>query len=158
MGSTDSYGHAMKRDGRPTTPAAEFRSPDAEQMVRRLIVHLPQEQLNPAHSHAVRLNALPIGMDLWADYYLRPNGEVVVVGDDFDHPDRDTIYTDRVTLLFVLSWGTETYSELQQFLPERAPGAADCLFCQRPGANADQRRTCLDCGGVGWFPPTFASD
>jgi hypothetical protein len=63
-------------------------------VVSQLIAKLPAEQLDPARTHAARLNALPIGGDMWADYYLRPNGTVVIVGEDFDQPDVDSEYSD----------------------------------------------------------------
>jgi hypothetical protein len=77
-------------------------SPRAEELVKLLIGKLPAEQLDPARTHAARLQALPIGGSMWADYYLRPNGQVVIVGDDFDHP-RQTACT-RTGSAFYQSW------------------------------------------------------
>jgi hypothetical protein len=41
---------------------------------------------------------------MWADYYLRPNGEVVIVGEDFDHPDMDSVHSDWKRVLPVLAF------------------------------------------------------
>jgi hypothetical protein len=84
-------------------------SPRAEQIVSRLIANLPSDQLDPERTHAARLAALPIGVSMCADYYLGSNGEVVVVGADFVHPDVDTIHTDFSTVRRVLIWGAKRY-------------------------------------------------
>src|SRR4051812_7786531 len=66
-------------------------SPLAEQVVSRLIADLSEDLPEEARGHAGRLMALPIGTSLWAEYFLRANGEVVVVGGDLDHPEVDTV-------------------------------------------------------------------
>jgi len=86
-------------------------SPLAEQIVSRLIESLSAEQLDPAHTRAAHLKALPIGTSLWADYYLRPDGEIVIVG-DLDQPDKESVYSDWPRVLPVLVWGSERYPEL----------------------------------------------
>src|SRR5262249_37451667 len=101
-------------------------SPLAEQLVSRLIAALPADQLDPTRTHAVRLRALPIGGSMWADYYLRPNGQVVIVGEDFDNPEVDSVYSDWRRVLPVLVWGAQRYPELRELLPVRGPGAVDC--------------------------------
>lgn len=58
------------------------------------------------------MSALHIGESIWADYYLRPSGEVVVVSEDFDHPDMDTVDTDRSNMLRARGWESERYREL----------------------------------------------
>jgi hypothetical protein len=130
----------------------EVWSPRAEQVVSRLIAELPPEQLDPARTHAARLSALPIGGSMWADYYLRPNGEVVIVGADFDHPDVDSVYTDRLRVLSALVWGSERYPELRELLPPREPGATDCPCLRHPNFFGPGKVICPECGGVGWLP------
>ncbi|HJT77657.1 MAG TPA: hypothetical protein VJ739_10695 [Gemmataceae bacterium] len=127
-------------------------SSHAEAVVKRLITSLPTEQLGPARTHAARLDALPIGGSMWADYYLRANGEVIIVGEDFDHPDVDSVYTDRLRVLSVLVWGAERYPELRDLLPEREPGATDCQCRQYPDFFGPGKIICQECGGVGWLP------
>jgi hypothetical protein len=91
---------------------------------------------------------------MWADYYLRPNGEVVVVGEDIDHPDMDTVHTDRLTVLRTLVWGSERYPELRELLPRRGLHAIDCKCLQHPEFFGRGKFRCGDCGGIGWIEPT----
>jgi hypothetical protein len=127
-------------------------SPQAERVVSRLIAELPPDQLDPGRTHAARLSALPIGGSMWADYYLRPNGEVVIVGEDFDHPDVDSVHTEWLRVLMVLVWGSERYPELRELLPQRTPGATDCRCLQHPNFFGPGKLICSECGGVGWLP------
>jgi hypothetical protein len=126
----------------------------AEEVVSRLIAALPAEKLDPARTHAARLGALPIGGSMWADYYLRPSGEVVIVGEDLYRPDVDSVSTDRLRVLSVLVWGSERYPELRELLPVCDPGATDCLCLQHPDIFGTGKVICGTCGGVGWLPTT----
>lgn len=90
---------------------------------------------------------------MWADYYLRPNGEVVVVGEDDDFPDVDTVHADRSAVLRVLVWGSRRYPELRVLLPARPLGAVDCRCRQFP-IFADGKVLCSECGALGWLPPS----
>lgn len=133
-------------------------SPRAEQIVSSLIAGLPPDQLDPARTDAVRLGALPIGGSMWATYYLRPNGEVVVVGDDIDHPDVDTVRTDWSNVLRVLIWGAGRYPELRELLPVRVPGAIDCPTCQSIPMFGEGKVLCPTCDGLHWLPPGTPPD
>src|ERR1700731_832197 len=88
----------------------------AEEIVSRLIATLPSD---PSDTHVARLNALPICWSLWAGYYLRANGDVIVVGADIDAPDVDTIYTDRTHRLSQIVVGSSRYPELRELIPDR---------------------------------------
>jgi hypothetical protein len=123
----------------------------AEQVVARLIAGLAPEVLDPSRTHAARLNALPIGGSMWADYYLRPNGEVVIVGEDIERPELDSVYTDRSHVLSTLVWGAERYPKLQKLLPIREPGARDCR-CRAIPIFAEGKVLCPECCGLGWLP------
>jgi hypothetical protein len=125
-------------------------SPLAEEVVSHLIAALASDQLDPTRTHAARLRALPIGGSMWADYYLRPNGEVVVVGEDLDHPEVDSVYSDWRRVLPVLVWGAQRYPELRQLLPVRSPGAIDCR-CRLIPLFAEGKVLCPECGGLGWL-------
>ena len=132
-------------------------SPRAEQIVSRLIAGLRAEQLDPACTHAARLAALPIGGSMWADYYVRPNGEVVVVGADLDYPDVDTIHTDRSNVLRVLVWGAKRYPELLELLPVRGLGAVDCPTCRSIPIFDEGKVLCPTCDGLHWMPPATST-
>jgi hypothetical protein len=123
----------------------------AEQVVSRLIAGLNSAQLDPTRNHCARLRALHIGASMWADYYLRPNGEVVVVGEDIDQPDVDTIHTERSSVLRALVWGAQRFPELQALLPTRPPGAVDCQ-CRQIPVFAEGKVLCSVCGALGWLP------
>ena len=127
----------------------------ADQIVSRLIAALPPQELDPVRTHTVRLGALHIGGSMWADYYLRPNGEAVVVGEDYDHPEVDTIHTDRSNVMRLLVWGSKRYPELKELLPIRPPGAVDCRCRQYP-IFAEGKVLCSECGALGWLPPAEA--
>jgi len=122
----------------------------AQEVVSGLLARLPAKEHYPG-SHANRLGALPIGCDMWADYYLRPNGEVVIVGEDFDRPEIDSVYLEWNRLLPVLVWGSERYPELRELLPVRGQEAIDCR-CRTHRLFVDNRLRCLECGGIGWLP------
>lgn len=128
---------------------APMWSPLAQRVVSQLIADLPEEPTSDLVSHARRLNALPIGWSMWAGYLLRANGEVVVVGEDFDLPDLETIYVEPAKVLGVLVWGTERYPELRQLLPVRGPGTVDCR-CRTIPVFAEGKVICWECGGLGW--------
>lgn len=125
-------------------------SPRADEVVSGLIAKLGGEQLDPGRTHAARLKALSIGGSLWADYYLRSNGEVVFVGEDFDQPDVDSVYSDWKRVLPVLVWGSERYPELRELLPVRSPGAVDCP-CRANPLFAEGKVLCPECAGLGWL-------
>lgn len=126
-------------------------SPLAEQIVSRLIAESPAHWPEDLRVHAERLVALPLGWSLWASYFLRANGEVVVVGDDVDHPEVDTTYTESSHVLRALVWGSKHYPELKSLLPVRAPGAVDC-GCRAIPVFAEGKVLCPECGGLGWLP------
>jgi hypothetical protein len=128
-------------------------SPQAEQIVTLLIASLSPDQLDSTRTHAARLAALPIGGSMWADYYLRPSGEVVIVGEDEDQLEVDSVYTDRSHVLRVLVWGAKQYPELRELLPVRGPGAIDCPTCRSIALFGEGKVLCPTCGGLHWLPP-----
>jgi hypothetical protein len=129
-------------------------TPEAERLVEDLIARLMATRLpEQTRSEVTRLNALPIGGSMWSAHYLRPTGEVVVVGEDPDRRDEDRIYTDRVRVLWTIVLGARLYPELRQLIPERVPGATACRCLQHPDIFGPDGAICPDCGGVGWLPP-----
>lgn len=137
--------------GRRAAGGSDVWSSRAEQVVSRLIAGLPPEQLDPTRTHTARLGALHIGGSMWADYYLRPNGEVVIVGEDDDHPEVDTVYTDRSHVLRTLVWGAQRYPELRELLPARPADAVDC-GCRQVPIFSEGKVLCSTCGALGWLP------
>lgn len=127
-------------------------SSHAEQVVTQLIAELSAERRDPTVTHAARLGALPIGCDMWSDYYLRPNGDVVIVGEDLRHPDVDSVHRDHSRLMSVLVWGSERYPQLKDLIPARPDGATDCECKLWPEWFIQKRLICGTCGGVGWIP------
>lgn len=132
-------------------------SQQAEQIVSRLIAALSVVQRDPTRNHTARLRALHIGGSMWADYYLRPNGEVVVVGEDYECPEVDTVHTDRSSVLRVLVWGAKRYPELGELLPTRPPDAVDCRCRQHP-IFGEGKVLCAECGALSWLPPSPDAD
>lgn len=94
-------------------------SPEAEQVVSRLLSNLVPT------AESDRLSAIPIGVSMWASYFLRPNGEVVVLGEDDDRPEIVTIHTETTHVLRTLVWGSKRYPVLKRLLPIRGPRAID---------------------------------
>jgi hypothetical protein len=127
-------------------------SPRAEQVVANLLAALPANLDAATLANALRLSALPIGGSLWSECYLRPSGEVVFVGEDLDHPDVDTVYSDPIRVLMVLVWGSERYPELKELIPSREAGATNCVCIEHPEIFGRGKLICSVCGGVGWLP------
>jgi hypothetical protein len=127
-------------------------TPHAEQVVSRLIAGISPEKLDPTTlANVERLQALYVGTDMWAGCYLRPNGEVVFIGSDWDRPDEASVSTERSVVLRMIVWGSERYPELRELLPVRPPHAFDCPCRQNP-LFAEGKVLCQDCGGMGWLP------
>ena len=137
---------------------------EARDLVESLIAALPTDLPPQTLESAQRLGALPIGTGLWAEYYLRPGGEVVIVGADLDRPDEITVATERKRVLEVLTWGGRRYPALLRLIPARPPDGIDCGWCSQKAQVlhdslifAEMRRflemlICQECGGVGWVP------
>jgi hypothetical protein len=105
----------------------------AEQTVRRLIDdHPPRDEW--VRQQAERLGALFTGWDLWSCWFLRPSGEVVIVGEDIDVPESEGVYSDRRHQLSALTAASRLYPEIGMLLPLREPSAIDCL-CVRHQHN-----------------------
>lgn len=126
-------------------------SPEAESTVRRAMAsHPPRNEWLRYQSY--RLDALYVGSDLWSSWFLLPSGEVVIVGEDFDAPEVDSRYSDRLHALRAISGASRLYPELAVLLPAREVGAADCECVAHPQIFGAGRVICPDCGGVGWLP------
>jgi hypothetical protein len=136
-------------------------SPEAEAAVRRLMA---EPHPTPwVQGHCERLGAASVGGSMWAWYFLRPAGQVVIVGEDEDRPDADSVYVDRAHQLSALVWLSRRHPEFGGLLPAREPGAADCRCVGIPVLGPG-KVICSVCGGVGWLPaqrhaePSAAAD
>jgi hypothetical protein len=126
-------------------------SQKAEETVRRIMADQPP--VDPwVKYQADRLGALFAGWDLWSCWFLRPSGEVVVVSEDLDKPESESVYRDRRHLLSALSGASRLHPELSELLPTREPGAIDCLCAEHPQLFGLGKIICQDCGGLGWLP------
>lgn len=126
-------------------------SPRAKEIVEQLIAELPENTHNITHVR--RLNALPIFGSMWADYYLRPTGEIVIVGEDFDHPDVDSVYSEWDRVLPILVSGSRRYPQLRELLPVRGSDDVDCPCQTIPLAIFREGKViCSECKGLGWLP------
>ncbi len=134
-----------------TSPWGDVWSPQAERVVSRLLANLPPHLTPEVRSDAARFWAIPIGWDLWGLYFLRVNGDVVVLGEELDHPEAVTVHTEPGRVLGMLVWGSKQYPELMQLFPVRGPNSVDCPCMAHP-IFATRKVICRECGGLGWLP------
>lgn len=105
---------------------------------------------------AAREGALPICWSLWALMCLRPNGEVVVIGDDLDHPELAVVHSDWKHLVSALVLGSKRYPQLRELIPIRGPDAVDCSACDDIPRELKGTFRCLECSGLGWVPANIS--
>ncbi len=102
--------------------------------------------------HAERLGALFAGWDLWSCWFLRPSGEVIIIGEDDTQSESEGVYSDRQHVLSAISGASRLYPELAWLLPKRESGAIDCVCVRHPQLFGPGKVICPNCGGVGWLP------
>ena len=125
-------------------------SPEAGAAVRRLMA---EPHPTPwVREQCERLAAASVGGSMWAWYFLRPTGEVVIVDEDEDKPEADSVYTDREHQLAALVWLSRRHPEFAGLLPARPCDTADCRCAQHPQIFGPGKVICPECGGVGWLP------
>ena len=119
----------------------------AESALRKLMVDRPPKD-EWVRERADRLSALFAGWDLWSCWFLRPTGEVIIVGED----DSECVYSDRQHVLRAISGASRLYPEMVGLLPEREFGASDCDCAGHPQVFGPGKVICPTCGGLGWLP------
>jgi hypothetical protein len=131
-------------------------SSKAEAAIQRLIGESRPYRTPWVREQETRLGAVVVCGDLWAWWFLRPNGEVVIVGEDEDHPDVDSTSADRSHRLRALVCLSRRHRELAEVLPQREPGATDCPCTLHPHIFGRDKVLCPECGALGWLPARSA--
>jgi hypothetical protein len=126
----------------------------AEETLLELLTRPCPRQDQIVASEARRLNALPVGSDLWSHFFLRPDGALIRVNLEgiADGHEREEVFVDRAHSLWGLVVGSQLYPELGKLIPPREPGSDDCE-CKMLGPQFSMS-FCPRCGGVGWLPPS----
>jgi hypothetical protein len=101
---------------------------------------------------AKELNSLPIGYDLSAFVFLKPDGEVVSYNfcDEKVGSSRDL----QVLIRIVVS-AAKRYPQFEKFIPARPANAEVCLACNGTklwgtDVTTNQPAKCVICAGLGW--------
>ena len=134
--------------------------PQREAVERRLAGYIDGEFSLPSDHRAAAeaAMALPILLDWFGFFGLRPDGDVVWVPSK-DGPGVVSILRDARLRRFALKRGTELHPGLGFLLPARPPDAVPCPSCGGSGRIllpagrewlAD--RLVCSCGGLGWIP------
>ena len=98
------------------------------------------------------LQALPIGVSLWAYVFLTPDGEVISTGYEPGELERSRESQD---VLNTLAWGAERYPLLEALIPERPQDSKVCPLCDGLGGYGNwmlskRPAICVCCSGLGW--------
>jgi hypothetical protein len=118
---------------------------------------------HPMHQEYAQLaRGLPLHGGWDAEWFIRPNGDVVIV--DYD-TQRVIPESDSQRRWFMIKMGVLRYPGLQALLPSRPVEADDCVICQGSGQivirdHQQQQRpsACRNCHGLGWIEPLHAGD
>ncbi|MEM8532055.1 MAG: hypothetical protein AAGF95_14515 [Chloroflexota bacterium] len=136
----------------------------SDELVTRLSNHLHAYlRANPPDpkrwdSYAHQLEAFPIGADIYAAWFVRPSGEVLVW--IFLSEDEEDIRPEPHAWVryFVIREGAEQFPDLSELLPPRPAESKDCPDCQGTGtiwiassAGRKAPRPCRPCDSLGWL-------
>ncbi len=124
-------------------------SPEAEAAVRRLMAEPPADPW--VREQCQRLEAAFVGWDLWSSFFLRPDGNVVILGENVDRPEEFSVYSKDERQLSALVKLSHRHPEFAALLPARESDAVDCRCVGIP-LFAPGRVICSECGGLGWLP------
>jgi len=127
-------------------------SSHTEETIRRLCENLPSDIDPNVRREALGRGALPVGLDLWSHFFLRPDGTLLRIDMEKMEHERGSVetFTDRSHVLWGLVMGSERYAELRELLPVRPAEARDCECTVWPAKFS--RAFCPKCGGMRWLP------
>jgi hypothetical protein len=130
-------------------------APDLRSVIQSLVKGWLASPTRSDLTEAVRgSGALPVYSDMGGTLFLRPDGEILVLGSgpEDDEPRIETDPGWRITAIVV---GAEEDPELRPLLPVRPSGTEDCEACAGHGrvhvGEIDHRFLCGRCHGLGWF-------
>lgn len=129
-----------------------------------LHVYLQNNPPDPTRwdSYAHQLEAFPLGADIYAAWFVRPSGEVLVWSfldsdDDYDHIRPEPHAWMRH---FAIREGTKHFPDLIELLPTRPFESVDCPTCQGVGFTLRTHKNdppspwpCRLCDSLGWVEP-----
>ena len=117
-----------------------------------------------AREAVATLNALPLLFDWTAFMALLPDGHVAWVPYDGELGVLEVVEEDRVRNIGLFR-GAGLHPGLQFLLPLKPPDAIECPDCRGtgtlafpPGSEHLADKVNCYCGGMGWLPPTRASN
>ena len=144
-------------------------------LTQRLQDYLSAPKRDIFQEEARQLQALPVFLDLFAIWYIRPTGEILLSNyndqtDDWDvsifepADEQGTLETNWHTWirLLVLNTATMRYPEFAELLPLRAPETPDCPDCHGTGKKIGTdgqpiNFPCRGCASLGWVPPELTA-
>jgi hypothetical protein len=132
----------------------EIVSPEFREQIESLFNELKLEDcVEPEEFRlAKKLNALPLGYDLTAFVFLKPDGEVVWY--DFTE-EKFSSSKDLQGFIRAVVGAAKRYPELEKFIPERPESAEVCIACNGTKSlgkdiSTNQPARCIVCAGLGW--------
>ena len=101
---------------------------------------------------AAEHQALPLGAEYFLEYYLHPDGRLIVYTTVTEEVEAER--RDPWGLAHGLRIGSKRYPELESLLPPRPAGATSCAACHGTGrvTKGDDWQACWQCNGLGWHP------
>lgn len=135
----------------------EIVLPEFSELVESLFKKLKLEDcVEPEEFRlAKKLNALPLGYDLTAFVFLKPDGKVIWLDFIVDEIGR---ITDSQSLIRAIVAAAKRYPQFEKFIPERPENAGVCIACNGTkhwgeDVSTNKPAKCVLCAGLGWTIP-----